>query len=102
VMRGLGQDCSTNPCTWWDLAVYPSDSCAAWYATCQPNSAFNQLTTNGLIVGGSAVLGQTANSAVSSFGNSLLGTGSGTGGIPAWVFLAGLAVAGFLAFEAFK
>lgn len=72
--RGMGQTaCGTNPCTWWD-DVYLTDACMAYTRCANPTSPLLTVVDNGLIVGGSAILGSTAGQAA---GGALSSAASG-------------------------
>jgi hypothetical protein len=83
-----------------DQLFYPSDACAAWYASCAPTSAFNVLTTQGLIAGGGTVVGGTVGSAagnlVSSAVEGALAPTVAATGIPTWAWVAGLGLGALL------
>lgn len=89
-------DCSANPCTWMDELFYPSDACASWYASCDPTSAFNVLTTQGLVAGGGTVVGSTvgtaAGNAVSAAVTGALAPVVDATSVPTWVWVAGIGV----------
>lgn len=82
-ITGLGDipDCGTDPCTWWD-SIYMRDACLQYKTCVNPNDPAVILVTQGLIVGGAQVVGQTAGSAVGggiqAAINGLVGGGNGT------------------------
>jgi hypothetical protein len=68
-LRGLGDDCGDDPCTWLDQ-VYMRDACLAYKTCVNPNDPEVVLVTKGLLVGGAQVagtaVGQTAGQAIKS------------------------------------
>jgi hypothetical protein len=68
-LRGLGDDCGADPCTWWDQ-VYMRDACLAYKTCVNPNDPEVVLVNKGLLVGGAQVagtaVGQTAGTAIES------------------------------------
>lgn len=63
---GDASNCGVNPCTWWDN-IYASDACLAYNQCANPTAPSTVLESQGLIAGGSQILGQTAQSSVTGF-----------------------------------
>ena len=75
---------ASSACSWYDN-IWATQGCLNWYAACDPTNAFYLTNTQGLIAGGSAVLGATAANAVSG---ALQGAAASSGS-PAWALVAG-------------
>lgn len=74
--RGMGADCSTNPCTWWD-DVYLRDACKAFLTDCDPANPLLTIVNKGLLVGGADVLGTTVGTTVgTAVGTAVESTGT--------------------------
>lgn len=67
---GDGQDCSINPCTWWD-GVWVSDGCLAWLQQCNPTDPRVIAMKSGFIAGAAAGTGQAISAGVAPVGSAV-------------------------------
>lgn len=67
---GLGdttEDCSTNPCSWWDQ-VWVGDTCLAWLQQCNPTDPRVIAMKSGFVAGTVAAAAETIQAGVTPVG----------------------------------